>query len=493
MSEKVQITIKNKVGEKYADLQTKIITPSKETQVVTPDEGYYGLREVVVSPPVIDGEEIINKVNEISETLSESYIGGDAKASEILEGKTAYVKGKKVQGTMEKYRGTNKIEIQKDEVGTYTLSTANKYVESDINVEIVEKKTTPYDYFKNILDNDIGPEDYPYKCMIVIPFFINNNLRLNSTYRFKLNNEIVLQNTLDCSTLNEVEVFDSIYNQNTKFKYVIFYKDLANSTLNFLSSLWFYIVYCILSDNNLGAKTPSMTSSRNCTYFRKTNLINFYDASFYNNNKDIIEDDVIVVRPISSQYGPFLLNNTFINSKIYIENESVESERNVQIDRVKAREIIFKKRTPIFDRIENADNFDSKLYNTIINCELPDGLLPSYYGTYITNFINLKFYNIRDNTIIGYGNTTGMHLTYESIIHTIRELVNVGSIKTLTIGSYNKLKIQDTYVKLLDITPEMIEEDEYAVQKKPFIICDKEDEGAMTLDEYVALKNWKIA
>lgn len=31
MSDKVQITIKNKVGEKYADLQTKIVTPSKET------------------------------------------------------------------------------------------------------------------------------------------------------------------------------------------------------------------------------------------------------------------------------------------------------------------------------------------------------------------------------------------------------------------------------------------------------------------------------
>ena len=54
MSEKVQITIKNKVGEKYADLQTKIVTPSKETQVITPDDGYYGLKEVIVNPPEID-------------------------------------------------------------------------------------------------------------------------------------------------------------------------------------------------------------------------------------------------------------------------------------------------------------------------------------------------------------------------------------------------------------------------------------------------------
>ena len=69
MSEKVQITIKNKVGEKYADLQTKIVTPSKETQVITPDDGYYGLKEVIVNPPEIDGETIIDKIsNKLTET-----------------------------------------------------------------------------------------------------------------------------------------------------------------------------------------------------------------------------------------------------------------------------------------------------------------------------------------------------------------------------------------------------------------------------------------
>ena len=71
MSEKVQITIKNKVGEKYADLQTKIVTPSKETQVITPDDGYYGLKEVIVNPPEIDGETIIDKIDELKESKLE--------------------------------------------------------------------------------------------------------------------------------------------------------------------------------------------------------------------------------------------------------------------------------------------------------------------------------------------------------------------------------------------------------------------------------------
>lgn len=65
MSDKVQITIKNKVGEKYADLQTKIVTPSKETQVITADEGYYGLREVIVGANSIT-DELIEAVNGFS-------------------------------------------------------------------------------------------------------------------------------------------------------------------------------------------------------------------------------------------------------------------------------------------------------------------------------------------------------------------------------------------------------------------------------------------
>lgn len=71
MSDKVQITIKNKVGEKYADLQTKIVTPSKETQVITADEGYYGLREVIVSPPTVDGDSLLEAINSIKNNVDE--------------------------------------------------------------------------------------------------------------------------------------------------------------------------------------------------------------------------------------------------------------------------------------------------------------------------------------------------------------------------------------------------------------------------------------
>lgn len=95
MSDKVQITIKNKVGEKYADLQTKIVTPSKETQIITADEGYYGLREVIVGAPVVDIDLLANEINSMKESITE----GDATPEDIALGKIAYVNGEKIVGT----------------------------------------------------------------------------------------------------------------------------------------------------------------------------------------------------------------------------------------------------------------------------------------------------------------------------------------------------------------------------------------------------------
>lgn len=105
MSDKVQITIKNKVGEKYADLQTKIVTPSKETQVITADEGYYGLREVIVGAQVVDTESISEDIDSMKLMLTD---GANATPSDIKLGKTAYVSGELITGTYSP-RGTLEI------------------------------------------------------------------------------------------------------------------------------------------------------------------------------------------------------------------------------------------------------------------------------------------------------------------------------------------------------------------------------------------------
>ena len=84
-------------------------------------------------------------------------------------------------------------------------------------------------------------------------------------------------------------------------------------------------------------------------------------------------------------------------------------------------------------------------------------------------------------------------LTIDSLIHLIKELRNTGSSKTLTLGSTNKAKLSDTYVKLVTITDEMRAEDDLIDEKLPFEVCESTDDGAMLITSYVTQKKWKLA
>ena len=87
-------------------------------------------------------------------------------------------------------------------------------------------------------------------------------------------------------------------------------------------------------------------------------------------------------------------------------------------------------------------------------------------------------------------------LKVECIIHLIRELRDMNSALTLTIGSANIAKITGdnaVYVRIIDITDEMRAEDDLIDEKLPFEICESTDEGAMLITEYAQLKNWQIA
>ena len=110
-----------------------------------------------------------------------------------------------------------------------------------------------------------------------------------------------------------------------------------------------------------------------------------------------------------------------------------------------------------------------------------------------TNLTNCYLRNIKSSLVVGSGTTYGHLLTVESLLYMIKELVNTGSSKTLTMGTANTAKLSSTYVKLINITDEMRAEDDLIDSKLPFEVCESTEEGALAiLTDYVALKNWSI-
>ncbi len=98
---------------------------------------------------------------------------------------------------------------------------------------------------------------------------------------------------------------------------------------------------------------------------------------------------------------------------------------------------------------------------------------------------NLTLLNIKVNLIIGSSSSYGHLLTLESLLNTCQECINVGSARTLTVGSANSTKLQSVYVKLTG------EDEEIAsLPKLPMVQCEPTDEGAMPITDYMALKNW---
>ena len=97
-------------------LQTKSVTPSESSQNVTPDAGYDGLSKVTVGAIQTETKTVTANgtvtpssgkyLKQVTVNVPSSGIDtsdATATAGKILKGETAYVKGKKVTGTLKYY------------------------------------------------------------------------------------------------------------------------------------------------------------------------------------------------------------------------------------------------------------------------------------------------------------------------------------------------------------------------------------------------------
>lgn len=111
------------------------------------------------------------------------------------------------------------------------------------------------------------------------------------------------------------------------------------------------------------------------------------------------------------------------------------------------------------------------------------------------NLTNVTLKNIKVALQLGSGTSWGTLLSDESLINTFKELWDLTgtSSKTLTLSTPSNARTEQIYVKLVDVTDEMLAQDQYAGNKKPCVVCEPTDEGAMTLKEYGISKNWSIA
>lgn len=102
----------------------------------------------------------------------------------------------------------------------------------------------------------------------------------------------------------------------------------------------------------------------------------------------------------------------------------------------------------------------------------------------------LILYNIKNALIL----SSCPLLTNSSLLHTAQELWDLtgSTSQKLSLATASKTAIQGIYVKLVDVTDEMIANDQYITNKKPCVECASTDEGAMTLEEYILSKNWTI-
>lgn len=117
------------------------------------------------------------------------------------------------------------------------------------------------------------------------------------------------------------------------------------------------------------------------------------------------------------------------------------------------------------------------------------GVTNATYSYRLPLLANLDIKNIKYGFRIVEYDIDRSELTVESLVGLCKECIKQSTQQTLSIGNINLTKLADVYVKFTDSTITEIAEGE----KGEVEVCESTDEGAMTIQEYMALKSWRYA
>lgn len=178
--------------------QEKNVTPSTLKQIITPDEGYNALTSVTVNAVTASIDSNIKKENiksgvsilGITGTLEDlDTSDANATANDIISGKTAYVDGTKITGTL-------------------TTNLSNSF--NDSNADVLSKLQTAYD---NMTPRVLTSGDYKNVCqnLKVIPVKYDGTPLLDTSgltdmsRAFQWNNDLKILPLIDTSNVTNMK------------------------------------------------------------------------------------------------------------------------------------------------------------------------------------------------------------------------------------------------------------------------------------------------
>lgn len=137
----------------------------------------------------------------------------------------------------------------------------------------------------------------------------------------------------------------------------------------------------------------------------------------------------------------------------------------------------------------------SKLVS-LLNIDLESAGSLSNWISGCTSLQNLTVRNIKKACTLWTSSSKLDNLTIDSLVNVLQQAWDYSggtSTYKLIIGPNNLAKLENVYVKLITPTSEQIAEDPNINSKKPCVVCESVDEGAMRITEYATSKMWVLS